>query len=52
MAVRKCKEYQENELIIIYNNILALKIHICEVKNYGDVRQMVSPLKLTIIYDN
>ena len=45
MAVRKGKEYQENELIIIYNNILALKMswkrmfsqamkmHICEVKN-------------------
>lgn len=52
MAVRNGKEYQENELIIIYNNILALKMHICEVKNYGAVRQMASPLKLTIIYDN
>ena len=52
MAVRKSKEYQENELIIIYNNILALEMHICEVKNYGAVRQMVIPLKLTIIYDN
>lgn len=52
MAVRNGKEYQENELIIIYNNILALKMHICEVKNYEALRQMVSPLKLTIIYDN
>lgn len=33
MTVRKGKEYQENELNITYNNILTLKMHICEVKN-------------------
>lgn len=27
-------------------------MHICEVKGYRAVRQMVSPLKLTTIYDN
>ena len=52
MTDRKGKEYQENELIITYNNILALKMHVCEVKRYWAVRQMVSPLKLTTIYDN